>query len=108
MIGAPTLLVLAAGMGSRYSGLKQVDPGGPSCETMLDYAVFDAIHEGFGRVMFVICKEFEEAFRTKVAAKYAGRIRVDYVFQSLDALPAGFTVPADRENPWCARYAVRR
>jgi UTP-glucose-1-phosphate uridylyltransferase len=111
---SPTLLVLAAGMGSRYGGLKQVDPVGPSGETILDYAVFDAIREGFGRVVFVIRKDFEEAFRTGVAAKYAGRVRVDYVFQALDALPPGFAVPAGREKPWgtghavwCAREAVR-
>src|SRR3954466_15588776 len=84
---SPTLLVLAAGMGSRYGGLKQVDPVGPSGETILDYAVFDAIREGFGRVVFVIRKEFEEAFRTQVAAKYAGKVKVDFVFQALDALP---------------------
>ena len=91
----PTLLVLAAGMGSRYGGLKQIDGVGPSGETILDYAVFDAIHAGFGRVVFVIRKEFEEAFRTKIAAKYADRVRVDFVFQSLDALPAGFTPPPE-------------
>ena len=109
----PTLLVLAAGMGSRYGGLKQLDAVGPSGETILDYAVFDAIRAGFGRVVFVIRREFEVAFRTQVAAKYAGRVRVDYCFQSLDALPAGFTPPAGREKPWgtghavwCAREAV--
>src|SRR4051812_5798941 len=114
MSSAPTLLVLAAGMGSRYGGLKQVDPVGPSGETILDYAVFDAIREGFGRVVFVIRKEFEDAFRTQVAAKYADRVKVDYVFQALDALPPGFTVPAGREKPWgtghavwCARDAVK-
>jgi NDP-sugar pyrophosphorylase family protein len=101
-------------MGSRYGGLKQVDPVGPSGETILDYAVFDAIREGFGRVVFVIRKEFEEAFRTQVAAKYADRVKVDYVFQALDALPPGFTVSAGREKPWgtghavwCARDAVK-
>lgn len=114
MSNSPTLLVLAAGMGSRYGGLKQVDPVGPSGETILDYAVFDAIREGFGRVVFVIRREFEEAFRTQVAAKYADRVKVDYVFQSLDALPPGFAVPAGREKPWgtghavwCARDAVK-
>jgi UTP-glucose-1-phosphate uridylyltransferase len=113
-MSAPTLLVLAAGMGSRYGGLKQVDPVGPSGETILDYAVFDAIREGFGRVVFVIRKEFEEAFRTQVAAKYADKVKVDYVFQALDALPPGFAVPAGREKPWgtghavwCARDAVK-
>ena len=93
-------------MGSRYGGLKQVDPVGPSGETILDYAVFDAIREGFGRVVFVIRREFEEAFRTQVAAKYADKVKVDYVFQSLDALPPGFAVPAGREKPWGTGHAV--
>jgi len=101
-----TLLVLAAGMGSRYGGLKQVDPVGPSGETILDYAVYDAIREGFGRVVFVIRKEFEEAFRTQVAAKYADKVKVDYVFQALDALPIGFGVPEGREKPWGTGHAV--
>jgi NDP-sugar pyrophosphorylase family protein len=111
---APTLLVLAAGMGSRYGGLKQIDPVGPSGETVLDYAVFDAQRAGFGRVVFVIRKDFEQLFREKIGARYAGRIAVDYVFQSLDALPAGFSVPPGREKPWgtghavwCARDVVR-
>ncbi len=100
-------------MGSRYGGLKQVDPVGPSGETILDYAVFDAIRAGFRRVVFVIRRDFEEAFRTQVAAKYADRVAVEYVFQALDALPSGFTPPAGREKPWgtghavwCAREAV--
>ncbi len=111
---APTLLVLAAGLGSRYGGLKQIDPVGPAGETVLDYAVFDAQRAGFGRVVFVIRRDFEEIFREKIGARYAGRIAVDYVFQSLDALPDGFTVPAGREKPWgtghavwCAREAVK-
>jgi len=111
---APTLLVLAAGMGSRYGGLKQIDPVGPTGETVLDYAVFDARRAGFGRVVFVIRRDFEKLFREKIGARYEGRIAIDYVFQSLDALPAGFTVPAGREKPWgtghavwCARDAVR-
>ncbi len=110
----PTLLVLAAGMGSRYGGLKQVDPVGPSGETVLDYAVFDAIRAGFGRVVFVIRHEFEAHFREMIGGRYVDRIAVDYVFQSLDALPEGFAVPAGREKPWgtghavwCAREAVR-
>lgn len=111
---APTLLVLAAGMGSRYGGLKQIDPIGPSGETMLDYSVFDALRAGFGRVVFVIRRDFEVVFRERIAAAYEGRIAVDFVFQSLEALPAGFTVPAGREKPWgtghatwCAREKVR-
>jgi hypothetical protein len=91
---APTLLVLAAGMGSRYGGLKQIDPVGPSGETVLDYAVFDAIRAGFGRVVFVIRREFEEAFRSAVTSKYAGRIAVGLVYQSWPTLPAGCAVAA--------------
>jgi NDP-sugar pyrophosphorylase family protein len=103
---SPTLLVLAAGMGSRYGGLKQIDPVGPSGETVLDYAVFDAVRAGFGCVTFVIRRDFEELFRAKIGARYAGRIAVDYVFQSLDALPAGFAPPAVREKPWGTGHAV--
>jgi len=102
----PALLVLAAGMGSRYGGLKQVDPVGPSGETILDYSVFDALRAGFGRVVFVIRRDFEELFREKIGAKYAGRIAVDYVFQSLDALPSGFELPLGREKPWGTGHAT--
>src|ERR1035438_9682200 len=105
---APTLLVLAAGMGSRYGGLKQIDPVGPSGETLLDYAVFDAIRAGFGRAVFVIRREFEDAFRSSVAAKYAGRIAYDCVFQSADLVPKGCAVPAGREKPWGTGHAVWR
>ncbi len=101
-------------MGSRYGGLKQIDPVGPAGETLLDYAVFDAVRAGFGRVVFVIRRDFEAEFREKVGARYAGRVAVDYVFQSLDALPPGFMPPAGREKPWgtghavwCAREAVQ-
>ncbi len=111
---SPTLLILAAGMGSRYGGLKQLDPVGPSGETVLDYAVFDAVRAGFGRVVFIIRRDFEEVFRAQIGARYAGRVAVDYVFQSLEALPEGFTPPAGREKPWgtghavwCARETVR-
>ncbi len=93
-------------MGSRYGGLKQLDPVGPSGETILDYAVYDAIRAGFGRVVFVIRSEFEEAFRTQVAAKYADRVAVDYAFQALNALPGGFALPAGREKPWGTGHAV--
>ena len=108
-----TLVVLAAGLGSRYGGLKQIDPVGPSGETVLDYAVFDAIRAGFDRVVFVIRRDFEALFREKIGARYTGRIAVDTVFQSLDALPPGFNPPVGREKPWgtghavwCAREAV--
>lgn len=108
-----TLLVLAAGLGSRYGGLKQVDPVGPSGETILDYAVYDALRAGFGRVVFVIRRDFEDVFRSQIGAKYGGRIAVDYVFQAAAALPAGYPLPVGREKPWgtghavwCAREAV--
>jgi NDP-sugar pyrophosphorylase family protein len=103
---APTLLVLAAGMGSRYGGLKQIDPVGPSGETVLDYAVHDAIRAGFGEVVFVIRREFEGAFTSAVTAKYARAIAVRTVFQSADDLPPGFDVPAGRERPWGTGHAV--
>lgn len=101
-----SLVVLAAGMGSRYGGLKQIDPVGPSGETVLDYAVFDAVRAGFDRVVFVIRRDFEALFREKIGARYAGKVVVDYVFQALDALPAGFTPPAGREKPWGTGHAV--
>jgi hypothetical protein len=93
-------------MGSRYGGLKQIDPVGPSGETMLDYAVFDAIRAGFGRAVFIIRRELEGEFRASVTAKYSGRIAVDFVFQSVDELPQGFDVPAGREKPWGTGHAV--
>ncbi len=108
-----TLLVLAAGMGSRYGGLKQMEPVGPSGETLLDYAVFDAIRSGFGRAVFVIRREFEDAFRSSVTAKYAGRIPFDCVYQSTVDVPSGCTAPVGRATPlgtghavWCARGAL--
>ena len=99
-------MVLAAGMGSRYGGLKQIDPMGPNGETVLDYSVFDALRGGFGRVVFVIRKDFEAAFRASVGDKFSDRIAVEYAFQSLDDLPAGFTVPAGREKPWGTAHAI--
>src|SRR5688572_2677634 len=101
-----TLVVLAAGMGSRYGGLKQIDAVGPSGETVLDYAVFDACRAGFKRVGFVIRQEFAALFREQVGAKYSGHIEVDYVFQSLDALPDNFSVPPGRKKPWGTGHAV--
>ena len=101
-----TLVVLAAGMGSRYGGLKQLDPVGPGGETVLDYAVFDALRAGFTRVVFVIRRDFEEIFRERIGSRYAGRAEVDYVFQSLEALPPGFTTPPGREKPWGTGHAV--
>jgi dTDP-glucose pyrophosphorylase len=103
---APTLLILAAGMGSRYGGLKQLDPMGPHGETVLDYSVFDAKRAGFGKVVFVIRRDFEEEFKTKVGSRFDGHIAVDYAFQALDDLPAGFTVPEGRVKPWGTTHAV--
>lgn len=103
---ALTLVVLAAGMGSRYGGLKQVDPVGPSGETVLDYAVYDAMRAGFARVLFVIRRDFEALFRERIGARYSGRMTVDYVYQQLDMMPAGFSPPPGREKPWGTGHAV--
>jgi len=102
----PTLLVLAAGMGSRYGGLKQLDPVGPSGETVLDYGVYDAVRAGFGRVVFIIRHDFDAQFRAQVGAKYTGHLVVDYAYQSLDALPSGYRIPQGREKPWGTGHAV--
>ncbi len=102
----PTLFVLAAGMGSRYGGLKQLDTLGPSGETIMDYSVFDAIRAGFGKIVFVIRKDFEEDFRRLVLSKYEGHIPVEVVFQSINDLPEGFSCPADRTKPWGTNHAV--
>ena len=94
-------------MGSRYGGLKQMDPMGPNGETVLDYSVFDAIRAGFGRVVFIIREDFAEAFKSGVGARFAGSIEVDYAFQRLDDLPDGFEVPEGRVKPWGTAHAVR-
>ena len=107
MADTPALVVLAAGMGSRYGGLKQMDPMGPNGETVLDYSVFDAIRAGFSKVIFVIREDFAEAFKSSVGAKFADQIEVAYSFQKLDDLPAGFTVPEGREKPWGTTHAIR-
>lgn len=102
----PTLVLLAAGMGSRYGGLKQLDGLGPNGETIMDYSIYDAIKAGFGKIVFVIRKDFEKEFREKVLSKYEGHIPVEVCYQSLDALPEGFTVPEGREKPWGTNHAV--
>lgn len=102
----PTLFVLAAGMGSRYGGLKQLDGVGPNGETIMDYSIFDAIRGGFGKIVFVIRKDFEADFRKKIISKYENHIPVEVVFQSTDKLPEGFTCPADRTKPWGTNHAV--
>ena len=102
----PTLFVLAAGMGSRYGGLKQLDGLGPNGETIMDYSVYDAIKVGFGKVVFVIREDFEKDFREKVLSKYEGVVPTEVVFQALDKLPEGYTCPADRTKPWGTNHAV--
>ncbi|MDY0145475.1 MAG: nucleotidyltransferase [Kiritimatiellia bacterium] len=103
----PTLLILAAGMGSRYGGLKQMDPVGPSGEIVLDYSIFDALRAGFGRVVFVIRRDIETAFRESVGAKWESRVTCAYAFQELNDVPAGFSVPAERTKPWGTAHAIR-
>jgi hypothetical protein len=102
-----TLVLLAAGMGSRYGGLKQLEPMGPGGETLMDYSVYDAQRAGFSRLVFVIRRDFEADFRAKVASKYAGRLAVDLAFQSLDDLPGARAVPAGRVKPWGTGHALR-
>ncbi|MDE6073937.1 MAG: nucleotidyltransferase, partial [Muribaculaceae bacterium] len=102
----PTLFVLAAGMGSRYGGLKQLDGLGPNGETIMDYSIYDALKAGFGKVVFVIRRDFEKDFREKVLSKYEGHIPVDVVFQSTDSLPEGYACPVDRTKPWGTNHAV--
>ena len=102
----PTLFVLAAGMGSRYGGLKQLDGLGPNGETIMDYSIFDAIRGGFGKIVFVIRKSFEQDFREKILSKYKNHIPVELVFQDLNDLPEGFTCPEGREKPWGTNHAV--
>lgn len=102
----PTLLILAAGMGSRFGGLKQVEPVGPNGEAIIDYSIYDAIRAGFGKVVFIIRESFADAFKEKFDAKLKGKIDVDYVYQELDMLPAGFTLPEGREKPWGTAHAI--
>ena len=102
----PTLLVLAAGMGSRYGGLKQLDGLGPNGETIMDYSIFDAIRAGFGEVVFVIRHAFEPDFKEKVISKYKDSIKVEIVFQELDSLPEGFILNPDRVKPWGTNHAI--
>lgn len=102
----PTLYILAAGMGSRYGGLKQLDGLGPDGQTIMDYSIFDALRAGFGKVVFVIRHDFEESFRKQVLSKYEGHIPVEVVFQSIDKLPEGYAVPEGRQKPWGTNHAV--
>ncbi len=102
----PTLVIMAAGMGSRYGGLKQIDPIGPNGEIVIDYSIYDAIRAGFGKVVFVIRRDIEKAFREVIEPHVEGRIPYAYAYQALDALPPGFTVPAGRTKPWGTGQAV--
>ena len=97
---------MAAGMGSRYGGLKQLDPVGPSGETIIDYSVYDAIRAGFNKVVFIIRKDFEEDFRSKITNKYKDKIRVEFAFQDLNDLPEGFLCPEGRVKPWGTGHAI--
>ena len=102
----PTLFILAAGMGSRYGGLKQMDGLGPNGEAILDYSVFDALRAGFGKIVFVIRKDFEEDFRKIVLSKYAGKVQCELCFQSVDKVPAGSVYNPERTKPWGTNHAV--
>ena len=102
----PTLFILAAGMGSRYGGLKQLDGLGPNGETIMDYSVYDALRAGFGKIVFVIRKDFEQEFRDKVLSKYEGHVPVEVVFQSIDKLPEGRKPNPERQKPWGTNHAV--
>ena len=102
----PTLLVLAAGMGSRYGGLKQIDPVGPKGETIIDYSIYDALRAGFGKLVFVIRHDIEAQFKEIVGGRFEKHAPVEYVFQELDKLPAGFSVPAGRTKPWGTTHAI--
>ena len=101
-----TLLIMAAGMGSRYGGLKQLDAIGPSGETIIDYSVYDAIKAGFTKVVFIIRKDFEQEFKSKITDKYEGQIQVEFAFQDLNDLPDEFTCPESREKPWGTGHAI--
>jgi len=102
----PTLFVLAAGMGSRYGGLKQMDGLGPGGATIMDYSIFDAVRAGFGKVVFVVRHSFEADFRSKIVTKYQGHVPVEIVFQELENLPVGYVCPTERVKPWGTNHAV--
>ena len=105
-MGSLTLLVMAAGMGSRYGGVKQLDQVGPNGETIIDYSVYDAIKAGFTKVVFIIRKDFEDQFKSQVSSKYSKRIDVEFAFQEVSNLPSGFTSPDGREKPWGTGHAI--
>lgn len=102
----PTLLVLAAGIGSRYGGLKQIDPVGPSGEIIIDYSIYDAIRAGFDKVVFVIRRDIEETFKEIIGKRFEGKIAIEYAFQELNALPSGFSASPERKKPWGTGHAI--
>jgi len=102
----PTLVIMAAGMGSRYGGLKQIDPMGPNGETLIEYSVYDAIRAGFSKVVFIIRNDFSDAFKESIGSKFDGKIEVAYAYQELDDLPEGFSVPEGRNKPWGTGQAI--
>src|SRR5271169_6590672 len=106
LMTSPALLVLAAGMGTRYGGLKQIDPVGPGGETIIDYSIYDALRAGFGKLVFIIRKDIEQPFKEQVGARFEKRISVEYVFQELDMIPPGFSVPEGRTKPWGTTQAI--
>ena len=101
-----TLVLLAAGMGSRYGGLKQLDTLGPHGETLMDYSVYDAMQAGFNKIVFIIRRDIEEEFKRVIGARYAGHVDIDYAFQDIKDLPNGFVPPADRVKPWGTAHAL--
>ncbi len=106
MINHLTLLVMAAGMGSRYGGLKQLDKVGPNGETIIDYSIHDAIQAGFTKVIFIIRRDFEDQFKLQITNKYLGKFTVEFAFQDIDDLPNGFSCPSGREKPWGTGQAI--
>ncbi|MEM6885685.1 MAG: sugar phosphate nucleotidyltransferase [Verrucomicrobiota bacterium] len=106
VVSKPTLVIMAAGMGSRYGGLKQMDPIGPNGETLLEYSIYDAIRAGFGKAVFVIRKDFETLFKEQVGKRFEDKIEVCYAFQALEDMPDGFSVPDGRTKPWGTGQAV--
>ena len=101
-----TLVVMAAGMGSRFGGLKQLEPIGKNGEVILDFSVYDAVKAGFNKVVFVIKHAIEDDFKRIVGSRIEKKVKVEYVFQETDALPEGFTSPADRQKPWATAHPI--
>lgn len=102
----PTLVIMAAGMGSRYGGLKQIDPMGPNGEALMEYSVYDAVRAGFGKIVFIIRRDFLHAFEEQVASRFKDKVEVEYAFQELEDLPEGFVAPYGRVKPWGTGQAI--